>query len=42
MLEILPQNFASHCRGHSPTASAAALRAKIAKKSWSLVFNSCL
>ena len=32
-LEIQPQNFASHYRGHSPTASAAALKAKIAKKS---------
>ncbi|WP_320856665.1 hypothetical protein [Campylobacter sp.] len=28
-LEIQPQNFASHYRGHSPTASAAALKAKI-------------
>ncbi|MDD0846397.1 hypothetical protein PTQ33_04575 [Campylobacter sp. 50012-21] len=32
-LEIQPQNFASHYRGHSPTASTAALKAKIAKKS---------
>ncbi|MCI6178675.1 MAG: hypothetical protein MR658_07625 [Campylobacter sp.] len=28
-LEIQPQNFASHYRGHSPTASVAALKAKI-------------
>nr|WP_321320320.1 hypothetical protein [uncultured Campylobacter sp.] len=35
-LEKSARNFGSRYRGHSPTASAAALKAKITKKSWSL------
>ncbi|MDD7704051.1 MAG: hypothetical protein SOW03_01890 [Campylobacter sp.] len=33
LLEILPQNFASHYRGHSPTASPAQEFVKIASQS---------
>ncbi|MDD7703252.1 hypothetical protein [Campylobacter sp.] len=40
VLENSAQNFCSCCRRRSPTASAAALKLKIALKSWSLVFYS--
>ena len=38
-LEIPPENFASRCRGHGSTASAALRAQKIAPQSWSLIFT---